>query len=654
MAWRTAPLLGVLLGLAACGGGGGGGSSPPPPPAYSISVSPQAVSLHAIEGGASPQQSVTVTFVGAGVVVGTLPGQTAPSWLAVNAPSQATSPLTVTVGATTLAIPGTYTTTLRFTTGSASGSNVVYTDVPVTLTIVAGAEIFVDPFGVAYNGSLAVSLNNGSPQAVLNEQVNGVGLLALGTNYTLSVPAEPSGQTCTFPNGSSTIAGVLSTRLDLALNCNASMIPWTWVGGSQTVNDAVVYGTRLSAAAGNTPGGRVPAGYAHDATGNLWVFGGAMPQGAGDRNDLWRYNIATGLWTWVSGSTGIGALGVYGTLGQASGSNVPGARDSAVAWFDANGNFWLFGGNGFGASADGMGWLNDLWMYNVAADTWTWMGGANDINNATVGVYGTTPSVSNIPGGRVQATVAIGASGEVWIFGGYGLGSTIAGGLLNDLWKFVPATGVWSWMSGSNQPGAPAVTGTQGVAAAQNNPGSRYTAISWVDGAGNFWIFGGSTAQDGSGLFNGNDLWRFDTSGLWTWMNGTSPTADLVAVGNYQAPGTTGDMPAGRGSAAVWLDASGNVWLFGGSAITEQHEGAGPVNDLWKYTPATNTWLWMSGSDAGGTPAVFGTQGVASTTNVPSARNPGGAWADPSGRLWIWGGYTGGGELNDVWSVVPQ
>lgn len=654
IAWRTGLLAAVLAALTACGGGGGGSSSPPPPPSYSISVSPQSVSLSGVAGAQPPSQSVTVTFVGAGVVVGTLPGQTAPTWLDVSAPGQASSPVTVGIAAMASVAPGSYSTTLRFATGSASGANVVYTDVPVTLQMVAGAQILIDPYGIAQGSSVTVSLNNGAPQTVLHGQINSLGVYAVGSNYSISVPAQPPGQTCTFPGGSSTASGVLGNNtLELPLNCNASLIPWTWVGGTQSASDPVVYGTRLTPAAGNTPGGRVPAAYARDAAGNLWLFGGQDIQAGGTRNDLWRYDIATGMWAWMSGSTGLGALGVYGTLGQALGTNAPGARYGAVSWFDANGNFWLFGGSGFGASADGEGVLNDLWMYNVAADTWTWRGGANDINNATIGTYGTSPSVSNIPGGRSQATVATDASGAAWLFGGFGLGSTIAMGFMNDLWKFDPATGVWTWVSGSNQPGATPVLGTQGVPSLQNQPGPRDFASSWIDGAGNFWMFAGTNPSNTGYV---NDLWRFDTtSGMWTWMNGTDPTSNVVAAGSYNPPGTTNsNVPSGRGSAAAWTDASGNLWLFGGIAITEDVVQAGaPVNDLWKYTPSTNTWLWLSGSNAARSPAIFGTQGVASNTNVPSGRSVAAAWSDPTGKLWLWGGL-GGSYLDDVWSVVPQ
>jgi hypothetical protein len=54
--------------------------------------------------------------------------------------------------------------------------------------------------------------------------------------------------------------------------------------------------------------------------------------------------------------------GVYGTQGTAAANNEPGARNSASAWTNHAGGFWVFGGQGFD-STDAGGLLNDLWEY---------------------------------------------------------------------------------------------------------------------------------------------------------------------------------------------------------------------------------------------------------------------------------------------------
>ena len=140
---------------------------------------------------------------------------------------------------------------------------------------------------------------------------------------------------------------------------------WTWEGGSSTGNAPGVYGTLGQAAPTNVPGARYAAVTWTDAAGNLWLFGGynSDPTGTiGNLNDLWKYTPATGEWTWEGGSSTVNAPGVYGTLGQAAPTNVPGARWVAVSWTDAAGTLWLFGGVGYDSTGTG-GVLNDLWQY---------------------------------------------------------------------------------------------------------------------------------------------------------------------------------------------------------------------------------------------------------------------------------------------------
>lgn len=80
--------------------------------------------------------------------------------------------------------------------------------------------------------------------------------------------------------------------------------------------------------------------------------------------------------------------------------------------------------------------MNDLWKY--ASGQWTWMGGANTGNQ--IGTYGTqgTASPANTPGARDSAVGWADATGDLWLFGGYGLDSVLAQGGLNDLWSLNP------------------------------------------------------------------------------------------------------------------------------------------------------------------------------------------------------------------------
>ncbi|MFX0092450.1 MAG: Kelch repeat-containing protein [Candidatus Hodarchaeota archaeon] len=97
----------------------------------------------------------------------------------------------------------------------------------------------------------------------------------------------------------------------------------------------------------------------------MWLFGGYGNDTStfGRLNDLWRYDVSTGYWTWISGSNTANQVGTYGAQGTPAASNVPGARQQSISWIDASGDLWLFGGGGYSASP-GAGALNDLWWYD--------------------------------------------------------------------------------------------------------------------------------------------------------------------------------------------------------------------------------------------------------------------------------------------------
>ena len=394
---------------------------------------------------------------------------------------------------------------------------------------------------------------------------------------------------------------------------------WTWVSGSNIGGSAGVYGTQGVASAANVPGARVNAVSWTDSSGNLWLFGGAGPDvggaAGGNLNDLWKYNLSTGLWTWVSGSNVPNAVGVYGAQGVSAVGNVPGARGGAFSWIDASGNLWMFGGSGNGI-------FNDLWRFSPSTGFWTWISGSN-VSNA-IGVYGTqgVAAAGNVPGARVVGSPWNGIawtdlSGDLWLFGGSGYNSStppcapnVAAGLyfsgpcgLNDLWKYNPSTALWTWVGGSNYPalsnygGGGGTPGSLGVASASTFPGAGEGAVSWTDPSGTLWMFAGQN------LF-------------FTIAGGGGPGDPILPNPNppYQVYDIT----------------------------------TGPNNDLWSYSPTSGLWTYFGGA-GNNTPTsvpVYGTEGVGSPANMP---NPNGIyWADPSGTLWVFGDggpYAGGGNV---------
>jgi N-acetylneuraminic acid mutarotase len=458
---------------------------------------------------------------------------------------------------------------------------------------------------------------------------------------------------------------------------------WTWVAGSSLEYQPVVYGILQTPNAGNTPGGRDDEVSWIDSKGDVWIFGGNgfdPTELSSVFSDVWELNTATNVWTWMAGPDKTGQPGVYGTLGAPAATNSPGARIGAVSWTDNNGNFWLFGGEGYD-TVGRHGYLNDLWEFNPSTIEWTWMGGSSTVPTVCTpydicgqpGEYGTlgVASSGNIPGGRTGAVGWTDSSGNFWLFGGEDYFVDLNGiqGFLSDVWEFNPSTKEWTWKGGSSSPpscpttincGVAGVYGTLLMPAAGNIPGSRGGAAEWTDGKGNLWLFGGFGFDSHDVLGGLNDLWQFNTStNEWTWMGGSDALScggnscnQQGIYGAWMQP-AAGNIPGGRRGAVTWTDSTGDLWLFGGSGV------GGSGDDLWKFNPTTNEWAWMSGSASGSTPGSYGTLGIPSFGNIPGSRGGLVSWTDSKGNFWLFGGHGldsagSNGDLNDLWEFQPN
>ncbi|WP_434783059.1 kelch repeat-containing protein [Ferrovum myxofaciens] len=354
---------------------------------------------------------------------------------------------------------------------------------------------------------------------------------------------------------------------------------WTLESTSPPLNQNQIgiYGTQNVPSTSNLPGARNDSLSWTDAAGNLWLFGGygyASSTTEGDMNDLWEYIPTDKTWTWVGGSSHINQPGSYGA--QTGTTGTPGARFASVAWTDTSGNLWLFGGFGYD-STGALGELNDLWKFTPGTRQWTWSSGSK-LSNQPSTLSGTSTS----PGARSDSVAWTDSTGNLWLFGGYGYGSTPTLGELNDLWKFNPGTGQWTPIHPGNPLNQSGIYGTVGTTNPTNLPGSRDSSVAWTDTSGNLWLFGGS-GYDSTGTFGVlNDLWKFNLgTQQWTWVNGSQLANQPGSYGT--APGTQG-IPGARSSANAWFlsgtGTSGSLWLFGGL------EGSGNyLNDLWQYTP---------------------------------------------------------------------
>jgi len=63
--------------------------------------------------------------------------------------------------------------------------------------------------------------------------------------------------------------------------------------------------------------------------------------------------------------------------------------------------------------------------------------------------------------------------------------------------------------------------GTQGVPDVGNTPGARRSAVSWIDGSGAAWLFGGYDDGGGNEATLLGDLWR---------LTGFTPTVSVIGA----------------------------------------------------------------------------------------------------------------------------
>lgn len=449
---------------------------------------------------------------------------------------------------------------------------------------------------------------------------------------------------------------------------------WTWIKGNLGLAHKGIYGTQGVPSANNTPGVRFDALHWTDLNGNLWLYGGNGVDSmdlSGELSDLWKFDITLYQWVWVNGSPfiqhclngvsdNVGHI-VFGTKGIASPSNTPGFRGGSATWTDNNGDLWLFGGSSLDTIGGtcGSSIRNDLWKYNISTNMWTWINGSKTFDD--VANYGTKGAfnTSNIPGSRVTTITWKDANDNLWLFGGDGVTNTSTSGYLNDLWKYNIALGQWVWIHGGNSiNGAPSY-GNVGVSSPTNVPGARVLSFKWVDKNGNFWMFGGNGYDVNNNFGTLNDLWKYNPlSNQWVWMIGSNLKNQLPIYGTqniFAASNRPGAMVGG----ACWADSIGNLWI-GNCVSTNQVNTGFYTNIMWKYNPNTNQWSWAKGpnvlSDQIGN---YGIKGVSNITNIPAGRIRCNYWTGKDGEFWLFSGFGHPNNnlstvsFNDLWRFIP-
>ena len=133
--------------------------------------------------------------------------------------------------------------------------------------------------------------------------------------------------------------------------------------------------------------------------------------------------------------------------------------------------------------------------------------------------------------------------------------------------------------------------------------------------------------------------------GMWTWVNGNNAINSNGSYGIQGVPSPS-NTPPSIYEPCEFTDNQGYLWLFGGFVAT-QPPNNGDSNDLWRYDPITNQWIWMKGPGQLNDYGHYGTIGVSSPLNLPACRGWGTpSWSDNSGNLWIYSGSIG---YDDLW-----
>jgi len=323
---------------------------------------------------------------------------------------------------------------------------------------------------------------------------------------------------------------------------------WTWINGPNTLTPFAVYGIKGVPSPSNHPG---PRGYGActwiDKQGDLWLFGGA------DRtSDLWKYNIASNMWTWMNGPSSIITAGVYGTQGISSPNNYPPGRlEGNGSWVDNNGDLWLFGGSNSNVG----GYFNDLWKYTISTNEWTWMRGSNLPNSpGSMGVVGISSPSNDPPAGYMHYSKWKDKNGDFWFFGGEVTFSMIGG---NALWKYEVTLNQWTCIRQNN---APVIISSQCIFNKNNNPPKRYESRAcWTDTCGNFWMYGGFDSI----VPPLNDLWCYNPKNdEWAFIRGNTTTSYFGIKG---VPNVNNQPPA-LGGAVPYIHKDGSLWMFGGAS----------------------------------------------------------------------------------------
>ncbi|KAL8622954.1 hypothetical protein ACOMHN_027075 [Nucella lapillus] len=259
---------------------------------------------------------------------------------------------------------------------------------------------------------------------------------------------------------------------------------------------------------------------AHWCTGtHLYVFGG-MNGSNHIFSDMWQLSLEDFTWEELKSSKEAPA-----SLRDRKTADYPEGRNGAMTWtlsaeVETNASLFLFGGNVLSKYPRdhhiATGYTSDMWQYTVGTDSWKFVTGNTQPGRPAQYGYKHEISSSNVPGCRRGGATWTAANNVLWLFGGEGADSDLPSGvraakLLSDLWRFIPKSGQWVWMKGSQRGDALAVFKDKGRIAHKALAGGRVDAASWKTSDSQLLFLFGGVGHDGmqrDGYLS--DLWQID------------------------------------------------------------------------------------------------------------------------------------------------
>lgn len=289
----------------------------------------------------------------------------------------------------------------------------------------------------------------------------------------------------------------------------------------------------------STDGPMATARYAHGydpVRDRFLIHGGRFRDGTSGnytlRNGLWAFDFATETWSLLS----------------QDGPSKRAIHAGAVA----GDRFVVFGGTG---STDGLSYVplySDVWVYDLAANTWTEL-----------------PTTGG-PGGRVFHAMTSDGGDELYVYAG-GDENAFFGPFYRELWMLDLTDGSWTMLDDASAFKAP--------------DGRIWPDLMYDEVSGQLVMWAG---HDDQAMGNTNQLytWSFDGTGWDKVRMGDSLDAGSNGFCDFPADFVAVDAnaPERRYGAASAMTGDGTLLTFGGKT------DCGIINDLWRFDLATAGW----------------------------------------------------------------